>query len=129
MIGMISKKQAISGHDRVVILREDMTADIATVYEVDDARLVAASAGQDYIIPCADVKQTYIGPAGRIYVLGADVDYINDTVRLAALEKSTVLGQITQYAKPVIDPKKDLNLGKIMQWVLIGVLVLAVIFK
>lgn len=114
--------------DRVVILEDSGQADIATVFDSDDQAIYAASPVQTYAIPRADIQGVYVSSAGRIFVLGANPDYVRDTERLAALEKSIVLRQITMYEKPVVDDKR-LDIGRIMTWVLIGVLVLGVIFK
>lgn len=115
--------------DRVVILEDNGQADIATVYDADDQAIYASSTAQEYAIPRADIRGVYVSPLGRIFILGADPDYVRDTERLATLERSIVLRQITHYEKPVEDIKGGLNIGKIMNWVLIGVLLLGVIFK
>lgn len=121
-------KKPVPDRDRVVIYADNGTADIATVYDSDEQALYASSPNQDYAIPISDVK-AHVGPGGRIYHIGATADYVSDTIRLAALEKSMVLRQITQYSKPVEALKGGLNIQKILLYVLIGVLLLAVIFK
>lgn len=114
--------------DRVVILEENGQADIATIYDSDDKALYAASPVQEYAIPRADIQGVYVSPAGRIFVIGAEPDYVRDTEHLAALEKSIVLRQITMYEHPAEDDRRP-DLGRIMTWLLIAVLVLGVIFK
>lgn len=125
MIGRLRK--TVVERDRIVIFEENRTADIAVVYDRDDTTLYASSATQEYAVPLGDV-QTYVGDAGRIYLLGAEPDYVRDTERLAALEKSIVLRQITMFQQPP-DEKNGLNVQKIMLYALIGILLLAVVFK
>lgn len=125
---MINKlKKPVADRDRVVIIEENGTADIATVYDSDDQSVYADSSSQDYSIPLADLT-SHVGPHGRIYILKADSDYVRDTKRLAALEKSIVLRHVTQFVTPREDTPA-FNLKQIMMYVLIGILLLAVVFK
>lgn len=121
-------KKYIPERDRIVIFSDNNEADVAIVYDRTDDALYASSETQEYCIPISDTR-SYVGKTGRIYLLGANQDYISDTVRLAALERSIVLRQITQFNKPVEEVTSGLNIQKILLYVLIGVLVLAVIFK
>lgn len=126
---MLTKKP-VPDRDRVVIFDEGGTADIATVLETDDQALYAASVTQEYAIPLGDIKKVYVGPSGRIYALFADSDYVRDTERLAALEKSIVLRQVTHFQKPLSEPEgSGINLRSILLYAMIGILLLAVIFK
>lgn len=125
MIGKLRKP--VPDRDRVVIIEENGTADIATVYDSDDISVYADSANQDYAIPLADLT-SYVGPHGRIYTLKAESDYVRDTTRLAALEKSIVLRKVTQFVQPR-DEASGINVKQIMMYALIGVLLLAVVFK
>lgn len=126
MVSMLKKQ--VPERERVVIFSGNGEADIAAVYDRDDEAIYASSPTQEYAIPHGDLK-TYVGYSGRIYLLGADPDYIMDTNRLAALEQSIVLRQITQFTKPPVDLKGGLNIKQILLYVMIGVLLLAVIFK
>jgi len=126
---MLSKlRKPVPERDRVVIIEENGCADIATVYDTDDHAVYAASAAQDYAIPIADLR-AHVGPSGRIFVLAAESDYVRDTERLAALEKSIVLRQVTHYAKPPEDDSSGFKIRDILMYALIFVLVLGVIFK
>ena len=126
---MLSKlRKPVPERDRVVIIEENGCADIATVYDTDDQAVYASSAAQDYAIPVADLR-AHVGPSGRIFVLSAESDYVRDTERLAALEKSIVLRQVTHYAKPPEDEGKGIRLRDILTYALIFVLVLGLIFK
>lgn len=121
-------RKYVPERDRIVIFSDNNEADVAIVYDRTDDALYASSETQEYCIPISDTR-SYVGKTGRIYLLGANQDYISDTVRLAALERSIVLRQITQFNKPVEEVTSGLNIQKILLYVLIGVLVLAVIFK
>lgn len=126
---MISKlRKTVPERDRVVIIEENGLADIATIIDEDEQAVYAESSVQDYAIPFADLK-AYTGPSGRIFCLQADSDYVRDTERLAALEKSIVLRQITHFEKPPQEDQGGIKLKDIMLYVLIGILVLGVIFK
>lgn len=113
--------------DKVVIVSEDGTADIAAVTRIDEAAIYAASATRSYAIPRADTR-AYVGPAGRIYILAADADYVRDTERLAELERAIVLRQITSYA-PAQSDGSQWRLRDIVLYVIIFVLILGLIFK
>lgn len=115
--------------DQVVILESSGIADIATVIDEDNDRVYAVSESQDYSIPIGDLR-AYVGSRGKIYHIGADTDYIADTKRLAALEKSTVLQQITNFkSMPLDDDKSGISVRDILTYALVGILLLAVVFK
>lgn len=126
MLGKLRKVEP--DRDRIVILEENGTADIAHVYNIDDQSVYASSPTQDYAVPVGDLK-SFVGPSGRIYILQADPDYVRDTERLATLEKSIVLRQITHYTKPAAEADGGLRIRDILLYILIGALVLGVIFK
>lgn len=126
MLNKLNKEVKIST-DKLVIIEPNGTADIASVYEVDHEKIYAESSNFDYNVPIGDVK-SYVGNSGRIYVLQADPEYIQDTRRLAELEKSIVLKHVTQFEK-VRETNEKINMKQIMLYVLIGVLLLGVLFK
>lgn len=127
---MLTKLQKpVPDRDQVVIIESSGIADIATVLEEDNERVYAVSDSQDYSIPVGDLK-AYVGSRGKIYFLAADTDYVADTKRLARLEKSIVLQQITNFrSMPTDDEKKSINIRDILTYVLVAVLLLAVVFK
>lgn len=125
MLGKLRKP--IPDRDRVVIIDENGTADIALIYQEDDISIYADSASQDYAIPLADLA-SFVGPHGRIYMLKAESDYVRDTKRLAALEKSIVLRHVTQFVQAK-EEASGINIRQILVYALIGVLLLAVVFK
>lgn len=124
---MLAKlKKPTPERDRVVIVEEDGTADIATVYDIDDRAVYAESAAQDYAIPIEDLK-SYVGPSGRIFILAADPDYVSDTKRLATLEQSIVLRQITHYQKPADPESSGWSLKQVLLAVMVGIILLVAI--
>lgn len=126
---MLSKKDQSEKRDLLIVLSSNQTADIATVYEQNDESILAMSNANDYCVPQADVT-CYVGSSGRIYAYGAKEELIQETKRLAALEKSIVLRQITNFNEKLIPEEiKKVSLKEILMYLLIGVLVLAVIFK
>lgn len=123
----VMKKEVIE-YDKLVILSDDGTADIANVYDRNDDSIFAESKNYDYAVPLADLK-VHVGAIGRVYTLAADRDYIHDTIRLAALEKSIVLRHVTQFEKPQALDNGKMSIKQMLLFALVGVLLLAVIFK
>lgn len=121
-------KNTAPDRDKIVVIDANGTADIATIFDRDDESLYAESATEDYAVPIADVT-AHVGTSGRIYMLKADSDYVSDTKRLAALEKSIVLRQVTHFQKPAEPEGSGINIRTILMYALVGVLLLAVIFK
>lgn len=114
--------------DWLVVLSQDGTADVAFVEDVTADTVYAESSISNYAVPADDLRK-FVGGTGRVYVLGADEEYITDVRRLAALQKSMVLSQITAFERPREDKKEGIGLKNILLYVLIGILLLAVIFK
>lgn len=108
-------------NDRVVIMSDNGTADIAYVDDIDNERIMCSSPTADYSIPVADTK-AYATSRGLIYSYPAEHDLIQDTQRIAALERSTVLKQITMYERTVSEPEK-VPLLKILMYVAIFILI------
>lgn len=116
------QKSSIEPRDVLVMIGSDGTAEIVSVIDRDHDRILAG----EYSIPIGEAK-AYTGRNGRIYVCPADVEYITDTKRIAALERSTVLRHITHFEKES-QPVK-LPMGKIaiaVVAVLILIIILAV---
>lgn len=107
--------------DVLVVLSDDGTADIGNVIDFDEQRLLASTHQGEYAVPAADIR-SFTGRHGRIYVYGATWENISDCKRIADLERSTVLKQITHFEKEGRPVK--LPIGKIM---LFGGIILFVI--
>lgn len=126
---MLSKlnKEFPDPRDKLIIINDNGTADIASVYDQDHERVMASSATGEYSVPLADLK-AYAGSRGIIYTYPATHENIEDCQRLAELEKSIVLRQITQYEKP--DPMDSkLDFKQVFLYILIFILVIVVAVK
>lgn len=121
-------KNTAPDRDRIVIIDANGTADIATVYDRDDDALYAESSTEDYAIPQADTT-AFVGPHGRIYIMRADSDYVADTKRLAALEKSIVIRQVTHFTRPELAEPNRMDIKKIAMVAGLVVLLMIAIFK
>jgi hypothetical protein len=108
--------------DVMVIFSTDGTADIAPIVEITEERVLAVGE-VEYAVPLGDLK-VYIGRRGRIFSYKATEENISDTKRLAALERSTVLRQITMFEKEARPTENKLPIGKIIA---IGAVILIVI--
>lgn len=127
MLGKIRTVQQET-RDKLVIINENGTADIADVYDRDHEKITADSITGDYTVPLADIK-AYSSSRGIIYVYPSTQENIEDCQRLAALEKSIVLRQVTQYEK-IIDPNDEkTDFTKIFLYILIVILVIVVAVK
>lgn len=119
------KKQAADDfeedlRDRLVVIdAERHTSDIVYVTDVTDTHVQARGR---YAVPVDDCD-VFSSRDGSVYVLKADTRYVQETKRLAALEQSIVLKQITNYKpEPVDNPNFDF-----MRWALVGLLFVAII--
>lgn len=118
-----TKPEEPQKRDTLVIMSDDGTADIVTVKDISEDRIN----GGNYAIPTGDVK-SYTGPRGRIFVYPSTFENIQDARRLAGLEKSIVLRQLTQYSPPEIpDERRDIT--KLLPWIVIVILVIIVAVK
>ena len=98
--------------DTLAVFKEDGTAEIVPVVTINDERLLAgpyAGDGEQYSIPLEHLK-SFTGPTGRIFLYPTTVENVTDCQRIAALERSTVLRQITHFdQQTVIEEKKPIN--------------------
>lgn len=118
-----ANKEPYEPQDTLVIFKEDGTADVAAVMEINDERLFAESSASSYSVPVGEFK-SYTGRKGRIFLVGADVESVSDYQRIAALERSTVLRQITHFQGDAPTAIAGIGLGKKL---LIGVSILVVL--
>ena len=106
--------------DRVVVIDvEKRTSDVVYIDDVDDQSVTATGR---YKVPRADCD-VFTSSEGLMYILKAETQYITETIRLAALERSVVLKQLTQY-KP--EPKENPNLD-MFKWAIVFLLFVAII--
>lgn len=125
MLGNLIKRRDESPaiQDLLVVFSTDGTADIAPIREISEERILAAGE-VEYCVPAGDTK-VYIGRYGRIFSYPATEENISDTKRLAALERSTVLKQITMFEKERIEPAGKLPIGKLM--IVVAIIVIFII--
>lgn len=123
MFASFRKEQAAATEDLLVVFSSNGSADLATITDISDERIFA-SGEVGYAVPIGDTK-VYIGPRGRIFSYRASEENVTDTKRLAALERSTVLKQITMFEKESISSDSPFPIGKIVA-VGIGILLLII---
>lgn len=121
---MLDTKKEYHPNDIVVVTATSGMADIANVVEISEERILAkSSSGQEYAIPIGDTM-AYTGPKGRIFVYPTIPENVMDCQRIAALERSTVLRQITHFEREQTAEMRKLPIGKIA---IIGIIVLLLI--
>lgn len=96
-MGFFKQPEPYAPQDLICIFQENGTANIAPVTEINDERIYAESLDGNFAVPLGDVK-SFTGPKGRIFLYPTTVENVADSQRLAALERSIVLRQITHFA-------------------------------
>lgn len=102
----------------IVFDDEKKTSDIKRVSEIKDGTVYVIG---KYAVPLEDCEIT-TGEFGRNFFYRAPSQSIKETERLAKLEQSIVLRQITEYKPPY-----DNNGMDIQKWLLFGLVFLAFI--
>lgn len=124
MMGLFNKKQNdemnFETDDRLIIYDlEKRTTDIYFVTTVDDEKVIAAGRA---VVPKSDCIVT-VSEIGRVYTYNAPTEMIVEVEKLAKLEQSIVLQQLTNYTEPIKDnPNLDFT-----KWALFGLLFVAII--
>lgn len=105
---------------KLVIYNEDQrTCEIHNVTTVDEKSVIAVG---KHVVD-KESCQVYSGENGLVYTYKAPADIIAETARLAKLEQSMVLQQITQYKEPFKEnPNLDMKF-----WALAALLFVAII--
>ena len=108
------------GDDRLIVFDTDKrTTDVVYVTEVTADAVISHG---KYKVPKTDCE-VYTSPEGRVYVMKTTTPIVTETERLAKLEISTVLSQITSYKAPVKEnPNLDMKF-----WAVVGLLFVAII--
>jgi hypothetical protein len=104
----------------IVFDDEKRTSDIKRITEIDGESVIAAG---HYKIPLEDCEVT-TGQEGRNFFYRAPSQSIKETQRLAALEQSMVLTQITAYKPPVPPNTMDWTKGLLFGLVFIAFIVM-----
>ncbi|KGP85291.1 MULTISPECIES: hypothetical protein [unclassified Paenibacillus] len=126
-MGLFNSREPYAPQDVLCIFKEDGTAAIAPVVEINDERVFAESLDGNYAIPLGDLK-SFTGPKGRVFLYPTSVENVTDCQRIAALERSTVLRQITHFAPEEYESGAKAPIGKIML-VVGGIVALFLIIK
>lgn len=112
----------INVRDRVVILEQNgKLCEIHTVEDINEDRILVPY----HSIPWEDVTE-YMSPEGRVFVLHAPEEYIQETRHLASVEQATVIRHAIQYEK--MSPDK-FEIGKLMPWIAILVMAILLVVK
>lgn len=119
----LADDEAPEATETLVVINDNGTADIATVLDKDHEKVRASSYTSNYVIPLSDLK-AFASPNGIIYTYPSTHENIEDCQRLADLEKSIVLRQITQYERPVVEEPDKIDFMKYFKY---GIFALVVI--
>jgi hypothetical protein len=115
-------ERQVRTRDRVVIFESDGNlCEILDVTDINEDRIAAPY----HSIPWPDVKE-YISSEGRVFVVNAPSDYVQETRHLAAVEQATVIKHAIQYEK--IHPEK-FDLTRLMPWLLLVISFIALAVK
>lgn len=115
-------KEPYAPQDVLCVFSEDGTAAIAPIVDINDERILAESESGNYSVPAADIR-AYTGPRGRIFLYPSTTENVVDCQRIAMLERSTVLRQITHFAPEV----QQLDGPRINKFVIMGIIAAVVV--
>ena len=107
----------------IVFDMDNRTSDINPVTEITEE---AVTVDGMYKVPLADCEIT-TGRDGRNFFYRAPHESIKETERLAALEQSMVLSQITSYEPPIPPNSIDWTKGLLFGLVFIAFIIIAVV--
>lgn len=119
-----SKDEIFSETDDILIVFDDenKTSDIKRITEIKEGTIYVT--GQ-YAVPLLDCDIT-TGVEGRNFLYRAPSQSVRETQRLAQLEKSIVLNQITAYKKPIPPASMDWTKGLLFGLVFIAFVILGI---
>ncbi|SFT00489.1 hypothetical protein [Paenibacillus sp. 453mf] len=117
-------KEPYAPQDVLCVFKEDGTAAIAPIVDIDGERVFAESLDGNMAVPIADLR-AYTGPKGRIFLYPTTVENVTDCRRIADLERSTVLRQITHFAPEAAEQDFKPPVGKIA-FILVGIILLII---
>lgn len=123
-MGLFSKKKDdefnVLLDDRLVVIDlEQRTSDIVYLDEITDTHVQATGR---YVVPREDCEVT-TSSEGRVWIVKAQTHVITELQRLARLEQSIVLTQLTNFKPPVVEnPNTDM-----FKWGLFVLLFVAII--
>lgn len=110
-------------NDLLIVFDEDnKTSDIQVVTDFSDN----AVTGETYKVPLEDCEIT-TGRDGRNFFYRAPAKSIQETQRLAELEKNIVLSQITAYRPPELPGAFDWTKGLLFFLLVVAFIIIAVV--
>lgn len=111
--------------DTLIVLNDNGTADLMDVTSINDERIHAGPwIGEDQIsVPIQDVRQ-YVGKKGRVFLYPSTVENVTDCRRIAQLEVSTVMRQITHFEREQDPPAKPISKLLLMGIALVIVIII-----
>lgn len=109
--------------DRLILFDEEKrTSDIVRITDITDTAVMCAGR---YSVPKADCEVT-TSPEGRVYFYRAPSKVIEEVERLAKLEQSIVLQQLTNYKEPVKEnPNLDMKFWGLAALLFVAIIVAA----
>src|SRR5690625_1705428 len=108
-------------NDLLIVFNEDSsTSDINYITEIDDESITVEGLYQVPIIDC-DITT---GKSGRNFFYRAPQKSIQETERLAKLEHSIVLTQITSYEPPILPNSIDWVKGLLFAMLFVAMIVI-----
>lgn len=124
---MLKRKQEeyeMETNDLLIVFDNDQkTSDIRQVTTIDEESVIVAGY---YKVPLLDCEIT-VGANGRNFFYRAPSRSVEETQRLAQLEMSTVLSQITAYQPPMLPSSLDWTKGLLFGLILIAFIVIGFI--
>lgn len=109
--------------DRLVVIDMDQrTSDIVYLDEITDTHVQATGR---YVVPKSDCEVT-TSAEGRVWIVKAETHVINELERIARLEQSIVLRQLTNYKEPLKDnPNTDMRFWALALLLFVAIIVAA----
>lgn len=127
MLGFFKKddeEYEVETNDLLIVFDNDKkTSDIRTVTDIDEESVIVAGY---YKVPIQDCEIT-VGANGRNFFYRAPSRSVEETQRLAQLELSTVLTQITAYRPPELPTAFDWTKALLFVLVFIAFIIIAVV--
>lgn len=123
------KEQTPILRERVVIIdAETPECEILPVLDINEERILAAGMDGNRSIPFVDAVQK-ISPEGKVYVLYASDQYVQETKHLAMVERNTVIREAVNYQRPGTVERKTPGLLRFLPWSLVGLVLILWVTK
>ena len=109
--------------DRLVVIDvQQRTSEIVYLDEITDTHVQATGR----IVVPKEECEVKTSPEGRVWIVKADTHVITELERIARLEQSIVLKQLTNYKQPVVDnPNMDMKFWALALLLFVAIIVAA----